>query len=570
MKRVKSIINVFFLLIIATSSIKAQQNKPFIVPDSLKKMSFEQLEKKFKDSYDAKEKRYYYVNTYYAKARASKDIFKIATGMYMQACITNNNELSLKYTDSIINLTKNSNDSVYPAKAYILKSDFYTNIKKNKLALETILEAEKYAIKNNNVEQIFKIKRNIADIKSSLCLYDEALPLLKEYHNYYKSKNELSREYLRSVAMLSNVYNKVKMPDSSLLISNECFDKVKSNKLFYSYFVLFRGVSYQLKKEYVKSNQLLDESIPLLEDKKQYINWSLAYYYKGENILQFEKNIQKAKYFFVKADSLILINRDYVPEIKDNYLRLIEITKNEKKDKEQLYYLNRLIEIDDSLQKKNEGLSRKIDINYDTPHLIAQKEAVISKIKKEKYIFLGVSFLFFIGFGFAVFYSFKVKKQKKLVEVRFKELMSNSNNEQNSTKINLQKANEIKEKELDLPDEITKPILHKLFSFEKDNGFLNGKIKQIDLAKKLDTNSAYLSKIINHFYNKNFSQYLNDLRIDYTVEKLKNSNDFKKYTIEAIAEEVGFSNTQSFSKAFYTKTGLKPSIFIRKLKENEF
>ena len=76
-----------------------------------------------------------------------------------------------------------------------------------------------------------------------MCLYEEALPLLKEYHNYYKSKNELSREYFRSVAMLSNVYNKVKMPDYSLLISNECFDKVKSNKVYPSK----QGVSMLMK-----------------------------------------------------------------------------------------------------------------------------------------------------------------------------------------------------------------------------------------------------------------------------------------------------------------------------------
>lgn len=569
MKNIKSILTIFSFIIISTSSIKAQENRSFVVPDSLKKMSFEQLEKKFKESYAAKERRYYYVNTYYKKARKSNDIFKIANGMFMQACITTNDMVSLQYTDSIINLTKNSKDSVFPAKGYILKSDFYTKMKKNRLALSTILEAEKYAIQNNNIAQIFMVKKNIAVIKSSLNLFDEALPLLKDYHNYHKSKNSLSREYLHSVVMLSNIYNKLKMPDSSLLISDECFSKVKSNKLFYSYFVLFRGVSYHLKKDYKKSNRLIDESISILEEKKEYLNWGLAYYFKGENILQFEKNIQKAKKYFVKADSLLLIKRDYNFEVKENYLRLIEITKNEKKDKEQLYYLNRLIEVDDSLSKKNEGLSRKIDKNYDTPHLLAQKETIISEINREKYVFLGVGFLFLVGLTFAVFYYLKVKKQKELIELRFNELMNRTNNEQNNTENSLQKINENKEKDFDLSDEITKPILFKLSLFEKDNGFLDGKIKQIDLAKKLDTNSAYLSKIINHYYNKNFSQYLNDLRIDYTVEKLKNSKDFKKYTIEAIAEEVGFSNTQSFSKAFYNKTGLQPSFFIKKLRETE-
>ena len=38
----------------------------------------------------------------------------------------------------------------------------------------------------------------------------------------------------------------------------------------------------------------------------------------------------------------------------------------------------------------------------------------------------------------------------------------------------------------------------------------------------------------------------------------------------AIAQEVGFNNSESFSKAFYKKTGIYPSYFIKQLeKENK-
>ncbi|TEB41336.1 AraC family transcriptional regulator, partial [Flavobacterium circumlabens] len=80
---------------------------------------------------------------------------------------------------------------------------------------------------------------------------------------------------------------------------------------------------------------------------------------------------------------------------------------------------------------------------------------------------------------------------------------------------------------------------------------------------------SYLSKIINFYKGKNFSQYINDMRIIYAITKIKSDKKFRMYTIKAISEEVGFSNSESFAKAFYNNTGLQPSYFIKKIEENE-
>jgi AraC-like DNA-binding protein len=89
------------------------------------------------------------------------------------------------------------------------------------------------------------------------------------------------------------------------------------------------------------------------------------------------------------------------------------------------------------------------------------------------------------------------------------------------------------------------------------------------VAKRFNTNSSYLSKVVNLKKDKNFSQYISELRIAYAVDKLKNNPRFRKYTIKAIAEEVGFGNAQSFSKAFYSRTGIQPSYFIRNLNKQK-
>ena len=114
----------------------------------------------------------------------------------------------------------------------------------------------------------------------------------------------------------------------------------------------------------------------------------------------------------------------------------------------------------------------------------------------------------------------------------------------------------------ELSQEIIDDILRKLEKFEKNEDYLNANLSLMTLAKKFNTNSSYLSRVLNSSKSVNFSKYLNDLRINYAVRQIKNDAVFRKYTIEAIALECGYNNSASFSRSFYKNTGLYPSYFI--------
>ncbi|MDE1205393.1 helix-turn-helix domain-containing protein [Tenacibaculum sp. LAR 2:5] len=79
----------------------------------------------------------------------------------------------------------------------------------------------------------------------------------------------------------------------------------------------------------------------------------------------------------------------------------------------------------------------------------------------------------------------------------------------------------------------------------------------------------YLSKIINHFKKESFSNYLNNLRIEYIVHRLKEDKVLRKFTIRTIADEAGFNNAESFSKAFFKAKGIKPSYFLKELEKRD-
>jgi YesN/AraC family two-component response regulator len=573
MRTQKLILSIIFFIV--SNAIYAQANITFIIPDTLKNMSFQELEKKYMNTISVKTKSYYYGNTYYKKSKRQKDKIIIANGMYMMAYLSSSTKekIALQYADSIISLTKNFEDFNYPAKGYIAKGHFLMKNTDFKEALANTLIAEKHSIKSVNYEQNLLIKQQIGLIKIELGNLNEALQLFKENYDYFKTKKTVSREYIFSGWVLSDIYIRYKNPDVALKYINELLSKIKSDNLYYRYLIMYKGICYHLKSEYVKSNEFLDKSIILLIPHETRLNLTIAYYYRGENILKSEHNVEKAKSYFKKVDSILVITKEYIRDLRNNYIRLIEIAKKQKDDKEQLHYLNRLIEIDDYLKKKNEGLSQSINNNYDTPHLLAQKEQVISNMNKEKDMTIIIVVISFIGIGLLFLFYFIKSKQKNLrLEERFNSLMQQTKNTSNSQlpqeafidvvkQVTKTKSNEV-------PKEIEAMIIKKLDLFVKAQGFLKPNIKQTDFAKDFSTNTTYISIVINQNTAKNFNQYINDLRIDYAINKLKEDSSFSKYSVEAIAQEIGFSNTQSFSKAFMVKTGLQPSYFIKKLNEN--
>jgi AraC-like DNA-binding protein len=121
--------------------------------------------------------------------------------------------------------------------------------------------------------------------------------------------------------------------------------------------------------------------------------------------------------------------------------------------------------------------------------------------------------------------------------------------------------------QLDIDETIVDAILENLHAFEKERGFLMSKITLHSFAKQLQTNTKYLSRVINTHKLKSFRNYINDLRVQYSIQKLENNASYRKYTIKAMAKEAGFATAESFTKAFQKRTGETVSSFLRQTNE---
>lgn len=94
--------------------------------------------------------------------------------------------------------------------------------------------------------------------------------------------------------------------------------------------------------------------------------------------------------------------------------------------------------------------------------------------------------------------------------------------------------------------------------------FQNPELTLSDLAQKLETNVAIVSKTINQGFLINFNDFINNYRIE-AVKKAFENNEHKKSTLLGIAFDCGFNSKATFNRAFKKNTGLSPKKYLEKL-----
>lgn len=112
----------------------------------------------------------------------------------------------------------------------------------------------------------------------------------------------------------------------------------------------------------------------------------------------------------------------------------------------------------------------------------------------------------------------------------------------------------------ELADEIYEKILN-IIVIEKR--YRDKDFSAKELAKELNTNTRYISAVVNSRFNTNFSCLVNEYRIKEALHRLSDKR-YTDMTIEEIGIAVGFANRQSFYAAFYRAMGETPNSYRKK------
>jgi len=371
-------------------------------------------------------------------------------------------------------------------------------------------------------------------------------------------ENELS-----SIQNFVFCYLNLRDIDSTLIYYNEGINKLNfykgpNEEIFINWFqecsveIDFYSGNYQ--KAIQASTLLLKDSKKNLT-KSSYLNLN---FFKGLSYINYGEYVEGINYL-IKADSIFeLENISLQPYHRALFEKLLEYYDAKKDTKKEIKYLNRLLFVDSIFKKNYKFFEPDIIRNFETPKLLKEKEDLIKglKLKNEKAtyeLWLGIGVLFLCLLLLSYYF-----KRQLLFKRKFEKLMNQKESEnEDHTKINTHA--------IEMSSNIIEDILTSLERFEKNKHFLSQKISLNDLAGQFKTNPKYLSQVINLQKEKNFSQYINDLRVDYALKELKENKRFRKFTIKAIAADCGFKSSESFSKGFSKRHGIYPSYYIKRL-----
>ena len=96
---------------------------------------------------------------------------------------------------------------------------------------------------------------------------------------------------------------------------------------------------------------------------------------------------------------------------------------------------------------------------------------------------------------------------------------------------------------------------------QKKKPYLDNNITLEKLSQDLNTDRYSLSQVINQEYGKNFYEFINDYRVEETINIINKSKEIK--SVNDLIYESGFNNRVSFYKAFKKRKNMTPMEYVK-------
>jgi tetratricopeptide (TPR) repeat protein len=476
-------------------------------------------------------------------------------------------------------------------KSYIFNYGGLSDWKRGNLsqALEMYKRGLKLSVTINDIKQIVKFRANIALINESVGNYQLAITNLKRLNNFVEENEQVYTKdqllnYKSTINInLGSVYESYFMKNlgkKHLLDSAEYFYKkainysqnFADNKITTK---LSLGNIYNWKRDYKNAEKTYYDVIFLSQQNNQKDALCVANYNLGD-IYYTTKKYNKALVFFKKCDSIAaLTNSNQIDYLKSNFYqaKIYNILKRpEDAYKHSKIYL-------DNYEKFEEKLSDEtLEVNYKqgVGNLTDEMVVIEKKYKNDVFLNRGLKIFYVLLVVTIVFFLVKNirdknkahKKMNALIE-EFKANIEKKNNPEPEQEV-------IKEELVFEPEEIQlrkenvnlsideakeNKIVEKLLALENKLEYLHADFTLPYVAKKIKTNTTYLSYVVNKRFGKSFGEYSNELKINYVINEMITNHMYRKYSTQAIAESVGFKNAVSFAKSFRKRTGVSPAQF---------
>jgi len=566
----------FFFLILG--NISAQKSQ-------IRKWDYKEIEKKIDSLHNEPEKMWELINLYIQKSKKENNY---ETLLYAYRYASNYSEYpkNLKFADSALMVGKKSADKKLLTDAYLNRGIAYMKQFLYNNALDDILVANTYSTDVGDEYNIYKTIYYIAQNKKYLGLYEDANKELEVCLKYFKknlNKKDLGKNYemYYLYSLMSYIDSNIRLgkTDQNKPLFEEAFNYCEKQNLkqYIPYFISLMGTGAYYSKDYKTAIIKLTEALESYNDQWPHLT---EVFYLGQTYWKTGKRGLAIKYL-EEVDNEYNKTKNLGPEFRSAYEILIKYNDSIGNKNKQLEYINKLMELDRSYEKNYKYLYPKINKEYDTQKLLEEKENIEKSMEVQKQVLLGTIIISILIILFNVLRYYRLKK---MYRKRFNEIIEELNEKENQkvssvkmTFLQSDKTGFRKETDMEYYNKIpgmnpffVQNVLKQLDKFEEENQFLNPQISQKALSEAVGTNSTYFSKIINTYKGKKFGAYISDLRLDYIIHQLRTDLVFLNTDIKELARISGYASAESFSVNFQKKFNIKPSYFIKMMKEEKF
>lgn len=465
--------------------------------------------------------------------------------------------------------------------------------------VESLKTKDSYYLKN-----LIQVKRGLAVLKRQLGRYRESVLILRKLHeeinlipvsNHRINKTHLLQEKALIELEIVDGYIQTSFTTDGAIDSSDFFlDLFYATALSYDTlpdnirghtrtYLLKKALLATYRKDYQKTLDLIQEckkhQKEKIEEEDYYFLKTIAYGHFAEydssihygtlyiNKFKYDRLSNRFQIYNVLAKSYIESNKeDSAFKYSQLALKNIQEYRNEEK------------RTTDLLQKES----------------IKEVESIHRKVLKEKNSrqnsIIIIALTIIIAIVVVVFYLYKrrnlVTKQYKKLALEYEDLKTTVDNTPESPKpstlkpvqyinpivqaVPIQQNNKEKAttpptepKKVEIKDQHTIQILEGLQRIENSRLFLDKDFSLPVLAKLLESNTTYVSKVINDHIGKSFKEYLMELRMNILLKDLEEKPIIRKYSIEALADYTGYTNASSFSRAFKKKFDISPSKYLK-------
>lgn len=523
-----------------------------------------------------------YINPYIKKAKKEKKYPELFQAYRDAVFYTHSLDKKIKYADSCLDAAYKSGSDDRVSTAYVLRgSIYYAKMKKYKPALDEYLMAYKYSKNTGDYYLKNKVSYHLGVVKNYLGYNEEALDLFKECVAYFELQANNTRAhkfqifnntkgYLNSIHQMIICYRNLKDYSKADSLTNVGLLKTFNDPELSQergYFLKTKGISEYSSNRYQSAIDYLSQSLELI--KEDFAWKSVDYFYIGKSYMALNRE-NDAITNFKRIDSIFTKQEFILPELRENYEILINYYKRKKDAKQQLFYTTQLLKADSIISRDFAYLSPKVHREYDTNALLEEKGRL------EKVNIWGGVFLSAFAITATVLFAILKKRHRneknilakyRILEEKLRTHSYVPKQELIVPTVSPLSVDNCDDKKTQITEVIKQDLLHKLKRFEDKKQFTQKGLTIQKLAVQLETNSNYLSHVINEQKGMNFNKYLGELRIRYITQLLFEKNIYLNYTIDTLAKECGIASRQNFSDLFFEINGIRPTDFIRKRKK---